>query len=81
MPNNYTANPETLLRKNRSRTASSSTALPTVKLVIATPSATSVMAKTLRDYSVPTVANVPVGPTVNIGDGNFELHTSLIMMV
>jgi hypothetical protein len=39
------------------------------------------MAKTLCDYSTPTVANVPVGPTVNIGDGNFELRTSLITMV
>ncbi|XP_066333711.1 uncharacterized protein [Miscanthus floridulus] len=39
------------------------------------------MAKTLHDYSTPVVANVPVGPTVNIGDGNFELHTGLIMMV
>ena len=81
MPNNYTANLEALLRKNRSHTASSSTALPTVKLVVATPSATSVMAKTLRDYSVPTVANVPVGPTVNTSNKNFELHKGLITMV
>ena len=39
------------------------------------------MAKTLHDYSTPAVANIPVGPAVNIGDGNFELHTGLIMMV
>ena len=39
------------------------------------------MAKSLRDYSTPVVANVPIGPAVNIGDGNFELHTGLIMMV
>jgi hypothetical protein len=39
------------------------------------------MAKTLRDYSTPAVANVPVGPAVNIGDGNFKLCTGLITMV
>jgi len=39
------------------------------------------MAKSLREYSTPAVANVPVGPAVNIGTGNFELHTSLLTMV
>ncbi|XP_066374943.1 uncharacterized protein [Miscanthus floridulus] len=39
------------------------------------------MAKTLRDYSTPIVANVPIGPAINLGDGNFELHTGLITMV
>ena len=39
------------------------------------------MAKTLHDYSNPAVANVPVGPVVNVGDRNFKLHTGLIMMV
>ena len=35
----------------------------------------------LREYSVPTVANVPVELTVYMGDANFQLKTSLIMMV
>ena len=39
------------------------------------------MAKTLHEYSVPDVANVPTGPSVNIGNRNFELCTGLIMMV
>ncbi|XP_066360870.1 uncharacterized protein [Miscanthus floridulus] len=39
------------------------------------------MAKSLRDYSVPNVANVPTGPAVNTGARNFELRTSLITMV
>jgi hypothetical protein len=39
------------------------------------------MAKTLRDYCTLDVANTLVGPAVNIGDGNFELRTSLITMV
>ena len=42
---------------------------------------TTAMDKTLRDYSTPIVANMPVGLVVNKGTGNFELWTSLIMMV
>ena len=52
-----------------------------VEPVTPVPSATTAMAKTLRDYSSPTVANVLVGPAVNTGAGNFELRTSLITMV
>jgi hypothetical protein len=37
--------------------------------------------KTLHEYSIPTVSNVPIGPAVNMGDVNFELKTSLIMMM
>jgi hypothetical protein len=37
--------------------------------------------KSLREFSVPAVANVPAGPAVNLGDKNFEIHTSLITMV
>ncbi|XP_066341506.1 uncharacterized protein [Miscanthus floridulus] len=39
------------------------------------------MAKTLRDYSTPAITNVPVEPAINVGDGNFELHTGLNTMV
>jgi hypothetical protein len=39
------------------------------------------MAMSLHDYSVPTVANMPVEPAVNTGTGNFELRTGLITMV
>jgi hypothetical protein len=39
------------------------------------------MTKTLRDYSTPVVANVPVGPTINTGNGKFKLCTSLITIV
>jgi len=60
LPNNYTDNPEALLRKNRSRTASSSATPPAVEPVTPVPSATTVMAKSLRDYSTPVVANVPI---------------------
>ena len=61
LPNNYTDNPEALLRKSRSCTASSSATPLTVEPVTPVPSATTEMAKSLRDYSTPAVANVPVG--------------------
>jgi hypothetical protein len=32
--------------------------------------------KSLREFSIPAVANVPTGPTVNLGDRNFELRTT-----
>ena len=74
LPNNYTDNLEALQRKNRSHTASSSsTTPPAVEPVTPIPSTTTVMAKSLRDYSTPVVANVPIGPTINMGIGNFEL--------
>ena len=81
LPNNYTDNPKALLRKSRSHTASSSATPSAVELVTPVPSATIAMAKSLRDYSTPAVANVPIGPAVNTGNGNFELCTGLIMMV
>jgi hypothetical protein len=37
--------------------------------------------KMLHEYSIPIVANVPVGPAINMGDVNFKLKTGLIMMV
>ncbi|XP_066373527.1 uncharacterized protein [Miscanthus floridulus] len=39
------------------------------------------MVKTLYDYSTPATTNVLIGPAINIGDGNFELCTGLILMV
>ena len=63
---NYTDNPEVLLRKNRSHIASSSATPLAVELVTPAPSATTTMAKTLRDYSTPVVANVPIGSVVNL---------------
>ena len=80
LPENYTDNPEALLRKNRSRTASSSATPPAVGPVTPAPSATIAIAKSLRAYSTPTVVNVPVGPAVNTGTENFELWTGLIMI-
>ena len=75
---NYTENPEALLRKSRSHAASSSSTPLASEPVTLIPSA---MAKTLRDYSTPVVANMPIGPAVNTGTENIELRTSLITMV
>ena len=80
LPNNYTDNPEALLRKNRSHTTSFATP-PLVEPVTPIPSATTEMAKSLHDYSTPTVAKVPVGPAINTCTRNFELCTGLITMV
>jgi hypothetical protein len=66
---NYIDNLEAHLRKNRSRTASSFATPLASEPVTPIPSATTAMAKTLHDYSTPTVANVPVRPTVNTGAG------------
>ena len=81
LPNNYTDNPEALLRKNRSGTTSSSATPLAVEPVTPVPSATTDMAKSHCDYSTPAIANMPVGPAVNTGAENFELCTDLITMV
>jgi hypothetical protein len=82
LPDNYTIDLEALLRKNRSRTASSFATPPKNEPVTPVPSATIAMAqKSLREFTIPTIANVPIGPAINIGDKNFELRTGLIMMV
>ena len=82
LPNNYTNNTDALLRKNRSHAVSSSATPPTNEPVTPVPSATTDMAqKSFYEYYIPTVANVPIGPAVNIGTRNFELQTGLITMV
>jgi hypothetical protein len=37
--------------------------------------------KTLREYSAPSIDQVPTGPKINTGNGNFEIKTGLITMV
>ena len=82
LPENFVQNLEALLRKNRSRTSSSSATLPTNEPVASAPSELVEMAqKSLHEFSIPAVANVPTGPVVNVADKNFELRTGLITMV
>ena len=79
--NIYTNNLEAHLRKSRSLTASSSTTPLTVEPITPVQSATTIMTKSLHDYSTLIVANVLVGPTINTSTRNFELRTGLITMV
>jgi len=81
LPTNFNSNPEALLRKKRTHAVSSFAMPPTVEPITPTPSVSTTMARSLRDYSTPAVANVPVGPAVNTGNGNFELRTGLLTMV
>ena len=81
LPKNYIENPEALLRKNWSHAVSTSATPPTNELVTPAPSATTTMAqKSLHEYSVPAIDNMPIGLAVNMGNG-FELRTGLITMV
>jgi hypothetical protein len=77
----FIPNSEALLRKKGSHASSSSATPLTTKPLTPVPAATVAMAqKSLHEFSVPAVANVPTGPAINIGD-NFELRTRLITMV
>jgi hypothetical protein len=37
--------------------------------------------RTIREFSPPSNTNVPTGPNVIVGEGNFELKPALINMV
>lgn len=36
--------------------------------------------KTSREFAAPSANNVPIGPHIDLGDGDFDLKTSLITM-
>ena len=83
-PDNFIHKLEAILKRNRPRTISHYTSPPPPPVddpVDPAPSPTTVMAKSLHDYSIPNVANVPTGPTIDIGVRNFDLRTGLITMV
>jgi len=81
LPANFHSDPETLLRKRRVHIVSSSATQLASKSTVPAPTAPITMAKTLRDYSTPAVANVPTGPAVNVGNGSFKIRTSHISML
>ena len=82
LPENYIENPEKLVRRLRPRIVPPPTSLPVQKPNSEAPSVCEAMAeKTLREFSVPSAANVATGPNVNVGHVNFELKSSLINMV
>ena len=79
---NYIENPEKLVRRTRSRIIPPPAVLPAQEPILEAPLVLGAMAeKTLREFSVPSTANVVIGPNINVGDVNFELKSSLINMV
>ena len=82
LPENYTNYPERLVRRARPRVVPPIALLPAQEPISEVPLAIEAMAeKTLREFSIPSAANVATGPNINIGDINFELKSSLINMV
>ena len=82
LPENYTKNPEKLVKRSRPHVVPPLAILPAQEPISEAPLVLEAMAeKTLRDFSVPSTANVATGPNVNVGDVNFELKSSLINMV
>jgi hypothetical protein len=83
LPDNYVEDPEQLFRKTRKNLKS----IPSTSKSEDQKSRRNLlpefeeMARTLRDFSVPTTENVRTGPAVDIGDNAFELKPSLINMV
>src|SRR6185312_14126661 len=82
LPENYTDNPERLLRRARPHVVPPLAILPAQEPTSEAPLVLEAMAKkTLREFSVPSTDNVATSPNINFGDMNFELKSSLINMV
>ena len=82
LPENYTDNPERLVRRARPRVIPPLAILPAQKPISEAPLVPEAMAeKTLRVFSVPSTDNLATGPNINVEDVNFELKSSLINMV
>ena len=79
---NYTDNPERLVRRARPRVVPRLAILPAQEPIQEAPLILEAKAeKTLREFSVPSTDNVATGPNINVGDVNFELKSSPINMV
>ena len=84
LPTNFVENPKKLVRRVRLRVVPPPLSQSTSEPDSQAPSTTTtepMAEKTLRDFSVPSAANVATGPNVDVGDVNFELKSSLINMV
>ena len=81
LPINFIENPENLGRRVRPRVVPPSISQSTSEPASQAPSTELMAEKTLRDFSVPSAANVATGPNVDVGDMNFELKSSLTNMV
>ena len=85
LPPNFTKDPESLVRKARTHFGSPLREHSEVEPASFVPSTSTSMAnpveKTLRENSAPSADQVPTGPVINTGNGNFEIKTGLITMV
>ena len=82
LPKNYIENPEKLVRRSRPRVIPPPTTLLVQKLSPEAPTVSKAMAeKTLREFSIPSTANVATRPNINVGDVNFKLKSGLINIV
>ena len=74
LPDNFTPNLEALLRKKGTHASTSYSMPPSTKPLTSVPATTTTMAqKSLCEFSIPSIANVPTEPAVNLRDKNFEL--------
>jgi hypothetical protein len=89
LPANYHSNPESLIRKSRSRLSSPGSFRSHVREIVnkfqgsPPPHEPALMAarRCIKDFSALSSANVRTGSEMNIGDGSFELKPTLINMV
>ena len=81
LPQNFTQNPESLLRIRPHIIPPQCTLSASEQVSNAQSASNSMAQKTLRDFSAPSTNNVPVGPDVSTGGENFEIKTGLIAMV
>ena len=69
LPENYTDNPEKLVRRTRPRVIPPLAILLAQEPIQKAPFVPEAMAeKTLREFSVPSTDNVATGPNINVGD-------------
>jgi hypothetical protein len=85
LPSNFNDNPESLVRRVRSRVIIPQKFLSTQETNIVDPigstSSAQMAERTIPKFSAPSNTNVPAGPTTTVGDGKFELEPALINMV
>jgi hypothetical protein len=89
LPANYNSDPESLIKKSRSRLSSPGSSRSHIQEIVdkflgsPPPQEPILMAarRCIKDFSAPCSANIRTGPEMNIRDGSFELKPALINMV
>jgi hypothetical protein len=84
LPTNFTEDPESLVRRSRTRFDYLQCVCMEVDPATFVPSTSFPMSnqeKTLREYFAPSATQVPTGSEINTRNGNIEIKTGLITMV